>query len=61
MLGHNRRDRAASSGRSVAHPLRARSLSSFTPAQQRLLRALLEADRPRPERGAGGDPSRVTP
>ena len=53
-----RRDRAA---RSDAHPLFVRTLSSFTPPQQRLLRALLEADRPRPSRGAEGTASRGTP
>ena len=56
-----RRDRAARCDRSDAFPLFVRTLSSFTPPQQRLLRALLEADRPRPPQGAEGTASRVTP
>ena len=51
---------AARRGTLDAHPLDVRSLSSFSPAQQRLLRTLIEADRPRPERGPGGAASRVT-
>ena len=56
-----RRERATRCDRGDAHPLFVRTLSSFTPPQQRLLRALLEADRPRPAGGAGGAASRGTP
>ena len=47
-----RRHHATSSG-DTANPVFVRSLSSYSPAQQRLLRALLEAERTHPERGAG--------
>jgi hypothetical protein len=56
-----RRDRAAARGRGDSRPLFVRSLSSFTPPQQRLLRALLEADQARLPRSAGGAASRVAP
>jgi hypothetical protein len=53
-----RRQRATSSG-DTANPLVVRSLSAYSPAQQRLLRALLEAERTHLERGAGAATSRA--
>ena len=61
MPGNSRRGRVAPRGRGDDYSLYVRTLSSFTPPQQRLLRALLEADRPRPSRGTGGATSRVAP
>ena len=56
MSGNDRRDLAALRGGATA--LQARPLSSFTPEQQRLLRALLEAvTTPTADRHPDGGPT----
>lgn len=59
MPASRRPQRAASRGNPDVHPLDVRSLSAFSPAQQRLLRALLDAElpassRPTSQRPTGG-------
>lgn len=51
MPGRDRHDLTALPGRIGASALHARPLSSFTPGQQRLLRALIEGGRTEPRSG----------